>query len=139
MTWYLAVTPSKTKVPQGNATTTTPIVASSTQPLSARVIVSTPAAGERVGRSFSISGVAPNTWYFEASFPIQVRDPHDNLIATGHGQAQSDWMVEGLVPFTSSLVITGTYAGPASLILLRDNPSGLPENMDLVTIPIIIK
>ena len=145
MTAYLVFTPGRSNtsstVPASTttpSTVTTPI-ASSTELLSASVTVSTPVANATVGRAFAIAGVAPNGWYFEAVFPIQVRDPDDNLIATGQGHAESDWTIAGPVPFTASIALDGDYSGPADLILLRDNPSGLPENDDEVTVPIVIK
>ena len=120
------------------STTTTPI-ASSIEPLSTNVTVSAPAPNTIVGKTFTVSGIAPNGWYFEAVFPIQVRDPNDNLIATGQGHARGDWTAAGPVPFTSSITLDANYSGPADLILLRDNPSGLPQNSDEVTVPIVIK
>jgi hypothetical protein len=145
MTAYLVFTPGRQKtssnVPMSTTTpsmTATP-VASSTEPLSASVTVSAPVPNSTVGKTFAVTGIAPNGWYFEAVFPIQVRDPNDNLIATGQGHAQNDWTVAGPVAFTSSITLIGDYSGPADLILLRDNPSGLPENDDEVTMPIVIK
>jgi hypothetical protein len=144
MTWYLVVTPSKNAALTAPATSTVPSTkaaistASSSEPLSARVKVFSPASGASVERTFTISGVAPNAWYSEAVFPIQIRDGDDNLIASGQGHAQSDWTVDGPVPFIATITVTRVYSGPANLILLRDNPSGLPENSDEVTIPIIV-
>ena len=142
MTVYLVSTSFKgLHLDASNSTTTTGSasdISSSTEPLSAHVTVNTPRSGASVERTFTISGVAPGPWYFEAVFPIQIRDADDNLIATGHGQAQGDWMVEGPVPFSATISIDRPYSGPADLILLRDNPSMLPENSDEVTIPIII-
>lgn len=109
------------------------------EPLSARVSITQPASGAEVGGSFTVSGKAPGNWYFEASFPIQVRDAQGNVVARTHATAQSDWMTTELVAFTATVHIEGGYKGPADLILLRDNPSGLPENDDSTTIPIIIK
>lgn len=110
-----------------------------TEPLSARVSITQPVSGAEVGGSFTVSGKAPGNWYFEASFPIQVRDAQGTVIARTHATAQSDWMTTELVAFTATVHIEGGYKGPADLILLRDNPSGLPENDDSTTIPIIIK
>jgi len=111
----------------------------STQPLSAHVSITEPVSGGTVGDAFTVSGKAPGNWYFEASFPIQVRDVNGNVIGRSHANAQGDWMTTDLVSFTATINIEGGYKGPATLILLRDNPSGLPENDDSVTIPIIIK
>jgi hypothetical protein len=119
-----------------DATDTTP---TSTPPLSYTVMLDTPVFGAVVGKTFTVSGKAPGAWYFEASFPIQVRDDNGIVIARTYGQAQSNWMVDGLVAFSATTTIETSYSGPATLILLRDNPSGLPENDDSVSIPIVVQ
>lgn len=108
-------------------------------PLSARVTVDTPKKGSAVGTTFSVEGKAPGNWYFEASFPIQVRSEKGDVIGRGIAQAQSDWMTAELVAFKTTITIEGGYAGPARLILLRDNPSGLPEHDDAVEIDITVQ
>ena len=128
-------TPSATSTP---STSTTPAPAGE-EPLSARVSVSSPASGTTVGKSFAVVGEAPGNWYFEASFPIQVRDKDNNKIGQTIGQAQSDWMTTAQVPFSATMTLDASYSGPATLVLLRDNPSGLPENDDAVSIPIVIQ
>lgn len=128
-----------------------PIVATSTQststgqtppsgstPLSSRVSVTTPLPGAVVGHSVPVSGKAPGNWFFEASFPIQVRDLNGNIVGRAVAQAQSDWMTTNLVPFAATVVIDAGFTGPATLILLRDNPSGLPENDDSVEFAITV-
>lgn len=111
----------------------------SAAPLSARVSVTAPAEGSPVGQSFAVEGKAPGNWFFEASFPIQVRSEAGDILARSHGQAKGEWMTTNLVPFTASITLSSAYHGPALLILMRDNPSGLPENDDSVSIPITIK
>jgi len=39
------------------------------------------------------------------------------------------------VPFRVTLDV-GAYSGPATLVLKRDNPSGLPENDASISVPI---
>jgi hypothetical protein len=123
----------------GASTVSTTTVATSTQPLRDQVSVSYPQPGATVSHSFAVAGNAPGGWFFEAVFPIQVRDADGNLLARGIGKAQGDWMTSGLVAFTSDTITIENYSGPATLILNKDNPSGLPENDDLVTIPIVIQ
>jgi hypothetical protein len=144
LSWFLVTTPRSTVI---TAATSTPATHTTTQasgtkpstvPLSASVKVTAPASGASVERTFTVSGVAPNGWYYEAVFPIQIRDGDDNLIASGQGKAQSDWTVSGPVPFSATITVPANFSGPANLILLRDNPSGLPENFDEVTVSIII-
>ena len=108
-------------------------------PLHTKVEVTSPVSGASVEKTFDVKGEAPGNWFFEASFPIQVRDKDDNVIGRGHGSAQGDWMTESQVAFATTLHIDGNYSGPATLILLRDNPSGLPEKDDSLEIPIVIK
>ncbi len=43
------------------------------------------------------------------------------------------------VAFSSNIIVEGSYRGPATLILLKDNPSGLPEHDDALEIPIVIQ
>lgn len=106
--------------------------------LSSRVSVTSPKPGASVAAVFSVTGKAPGNWYFEASFPIIVSDADGNKIATSHGQAQGEWMTTELVPFTASIDV-GSYKGKATVNLLRDNPSGLPENDDSTSFDVVIQ
>lgn len=119
-----------------------PVVATSTpsgnQPLHERVVVTAPVPGATVGKTFTVTGEAPGNWYFEASFPVEVRDAADNKVGQGIAQAQSDWMTTAQVPFKTDVTVTG-YTGPATLVLTRDNPSDLPQNDDSLSIPILIQ
>ena len=119
-----------------------PVVATSkpvgTRPLHERVVVTSPLRGQAVPKTFPVTGEAPGNWYFEASFPIEVRDAGNNKIGQGIAQAQSDWMTTAQVPFVAAISV-GTYSGPATLVLVRDNPSGLPQNDDSLSIPIVIQ
>lgn len=128
-----------TSTPMTSTNVATSTMSTSTPPLSSTVVVDTPVFGAVVTKTFIVSGKAPGAWYFEASFPIQVRDDNGNVIANTHATAQSDWMTVGLVQFIATTTITTAYSGTATLILLRDNPSGLPENDDSVSVPIVVQ
>ena len=63
------------------------------------------------------------------------------IIAESFAQAQGEWMTEEYVPFEGKLVFNvPPDAGPQSLlgtlILRKDNPSGLPEHDDAFEIPV---
>ncbi len=116
-----------------------PVKPAADQPLSARVITTTPKPNTTVGATFAVKGEAPGNWFFEASFPIQVRDKDSNVIARTFASALGEWMTTEQVGFSSTIIIEGGYKGPATLILLKDNPSGLPEHDDAVEIPITIQ
>ncbi len=97
-----------------------------------------PLPGSTVSRTFTIKGEARGTWYFEASFPINVLDKDGNVLWAAPAQAEGDWMTTEFVPF-SALITIENYSGPATLVLKKDNPSGLPEHEDSVSFAIIIE
>lgn len=90
------------------------------------------------GKEFSVIGKARGTWFFEASFPIDVVAPNGNVITTGIAQAEGEWMTEEFVPFKADISV-GTYSGPATLVLKKDNPSGLAEHDASISFPITIE
>jgi len=105
---------------------------------SVNIRVTKPQPEEVVSSPLEIEGEARGSWYFEASFPIQLigEDDHD-LIAQGIAQAQGDWMTTDFVPFKARLEFTPPKAKTGTLILEKDNPSGLPENADHIKIPVL--
>ena len=139
LAWILFAVPAPAHAPTVATSTTSVATSTVDQPLHTRVIVTSPVTNASVGQNFSVSGEAPGNWYFEASFPIQVRDKDNNKIGQTTGQAQSDWMTTAQVPFAASITLSSVYHGPATLVLLKDNPSGLPENEDSLEIPIVIQ
>lgn len=108
------------------------------QQLEVRVVVDTPASGATVGQTFSVTGKAPGPWYFEASFPIEVRDANGTVVGQGIATALSDWMTVDDVNFEADVTMNG-YTGPATLVLMRDNPSALPENDGSVSMSIVVQ
>ncbi len=101
--------------------------------------VETPFPGAVTGKTFSVMGEARGYWYFEASFPIELLDANGNVLDTEVAQAQEEWMTEEFVPFSVMLTAPESYIGPATLVLHRDNPSGLPENDASIRIPITVE
>lgn len=102
--------------------------------------VTSPLAGEGVNDPIIVEGRARGTWYFEASFPVEVFDANGKLVSGGIATAKSDWMTTEFVPFRAELkffVRPETLNG--TLVLRNDNPSGLAENEKEVRIPIVFK
>lgn len=121
---------------QNNGTPPPPVA----QPFtSENVKVDEPLPNALVPKTFRVAGEARGTWYFEASFPVQVRDPDNNVVGQGIAQAGADWTTTEFVPFVAWPVVVTDYSGPAMLVLLKDNPSGLPENEDSVEFPIVLE
>jgi Immunoglobulin-like domain of bacterial spore germination len=132
--WKVAYAPVPAEITNEQVTAVTQAVAStSSEPLSNFVVVSEPVQDAKVKSPIKISGKAPGSWYFEGSFPVVVADQKGAKIGTGIAQAQGEWMTTELVPFSLSVDV-GSYKGVASVTLLRDNPSGLPENDDSVSV-----
>jgi hypothetical protein len=85
----------------------------------------------------TLTGRARGPWYFEASFPVELRDSSNTLIVTAVAQAQSDWMTENWVPFTVTLSFPAQPIGSTgTLVLKKDNPSGEPLNDASLVIPV---
>ncbi len=103
------------------------------------IAVDLPFPGAVTGKNFTVIGKARGTWFFEASFPVQVYDQNGNQLAQVVAQAQGDWMTENFVPFKAEVVVPSTYTGPATLVLHKDNPSGLPEHEASISFPITIE
>ena len=105
--------------------------------VSEKVKVTLPFPGATVLKEFIVTGEARGVWYFEASFPVEVHDPEGNVVGRGLATAKGEWMTEEFVPFSAPVNIEN-YSGPATLVLIKDNPSGLPEHDDSVSFGIIV-
>lgn len=122
--------------------------------LSELIKVSEPIVQTKVTSPLTIKGEARGSWFFEASFPIKLLNSKGKVIAKGIAQAKSDWMTNDFVPFEAELkfsapkTIDPSLSLPlvrggeiketeGSLILSKDNPSGLPANDNQIIIPVI--
>jgi hypothetical protein len=102
--------------------------------------IEAPAPNAQVSSPITVRGMARGPWFFEASFPITVTDQEGTVLGTGVAQAVGDWMTEDYVPFTATVAFTNAGgATNGSLILNKDNPSGLPEKDDSYTLPVTFK
>ncbi|MEK7554657.1 MAG: GerMN domain-containing protein [Patescibacteria group bacterium] len=98
-----------------------------------------PRPGEVIESPLLIDGEARGTWYFEASFPVVLLDEKGTVIATSHMEAQGEWMTEEFVPFKGTIAFTVPETETGTLVLKKDNPSGLPEHDDELRIPVRFK
>ena len=102
--------------------------------------VFSPHPGGVVGKEFVVVGKARGNWYFEGSFPVVVIGSDGNQIGAGIATATGEWMTTDFVEFQTELIdLPSAYMGPATLVLRRDNPSGLPENDASISIPIVVE
>jgi len=98
--------------------------------------ITSPRPNEIVGSPLVITGSARGMWFFEASFPVRLLDENGDELASGIATAEGEWMTEDFVPFTAELEFLLSGNGKGTLILERDNPSGLPENDDSLIVPV---
>jgi len=91
---------------------------------------------ETVSSPLVISGRARGYWFFEASFPVELLDDSGSVIASGIATAQDEWMTEAFVPFSATLEFSSPVTEKGTLILKKDNPSGLPEHDDRLVVPV---
>ncbi len=102
------------------------------------VRVETPRANEVVKSPLAVRGQARGPWFFEGSFPVRLLDDQGKELAVTPAQAQGEWMTEDFVPFKATLEFT-TNAKTGTLVLEKDNPSGLPEQANELRFPVIFK
>lgn len=99
--------------------------------------IDSPRPNQQITSPLKISGQARGTWFFEGDFPVVLTNWDGLIIAEGHATADDEWMTEDFVSFTAELNFDKEELyNRGSLILQKDNPSGLPENDDALEVPI---
>lgn len=138
--WYVSthsvvvmIPTSPTSTPS-TVVTSTPVVVTSTP--EAKIQLDTLVSGALLTSSSTITGRARGPWYFEASFPVELRDSNNVLLAQKPAQATSDWMTTDWVPFTVTLSFPSSTTATGTLIFKKDNPSGEPVNDDQFSIEV---
>lgn len=107
---------------------------------SPEVVLLAPVEGEEVTSPMTIRGQARGTWFWEGSFPVALTNWDGLIIGNGVATAKGDWMTDKFVPFEATLTYkTPTYSDRGTLILKKDNPSGLPEYDKSVEIQVKLK
>jgi hypothetical protein len=101
------------------------------------IVLETPRPGDKVTSPVVLKGSARGGWYFEASFPAFVYDSNGQELGVGVMQAGDDWMTEEFVPFESQITFSMPTTATGTLILRKDNPSGLPEHDNALLVPIV--
>ena len=109
-----------------------------TSPKGVAIKVYTPASNAQMVSPVIVLGEVPGSWSFEAVFPVKLLGSDGSLIARGTAQLLGSWTTDQLVPFSVKIIYnTNAVArGDGTLVLQKDNPSGLTANDDSVSIPI---
>lgn len=98
-----------------------------------------PQHNEVVKSSLRVQGQARGSWFFEAQFPVKILDANGKVLGTAVATATGEWMTENFVPFTAEITFETSTTTTGTLVLERDNPSGLPQNDDSLRIPVKFK
>ncbi len=85
---------------------------------------------------FTLRGDARGSWYFEGSFPVELRDADGSVIAMGVARAEGEWMTTNYVPFSTTLIFAPPSTATGTIVLKKDNPSGEPQNDASLEIPV---
>lgn len=93
-----------------------------------RIRLARPLAGASVRSPLQIAGEARGPWFFEASFPVTLLDAHGGVLAQSPAQAGGEWMTEGFVPFAAQLTFPPPATPTGTLVLHKNNPTGLSEH-----------
>lgn len=101
-----------------------------------KIVLSSPRPLQRVTSPLPISGKARGAWFFEASFPVEVVDANGNSLGKTAIHAQGEWMTEDFVDFKGEIIFKKPTTKTGSLIIKKDNPSGLPENEETLMVPV---
>ncbi|OGZ04740.1 MAG: hypothetical protein A2648_02775 [Candidatus Lloydbacteria bacterium RIFCSPHIGHO2_01_FULL_41_20] len=108
-----------------------------TQPMvNDKILITLPLPNSIVKNPLTVKGEARGNWYFEASFPVKIFDSNEKQLGIIPAQAKGDWMTTAFVPFEANLFFELSTTESGTLVLEKDNPSGLPEHDDSISIPI---
>ena len=104
--------------------------------------VDSPLPGELVTSPLTIRGRARGNWFFEGDFPVILTNWDGLIIAQHHATARGEWMTTEFVPFEAVIEFEippdiGDFSRRGSLILQKDNPSGLPQFDDALEFTVV--
>ncbi len=97
-----------------------------------------PASGSTNKSPLQVAGIAPGPWYFEASFPIELRATDGTILGVAPAHATEEWMTTGPVHFSTTIPFKVSKKTEAVLILKKDNPSGDPKNDASYEVPVTL-
>jgi len=101
------------------------------------IMLESPLPGAKISSPLTIKGRARGTWFFEGDFPVILEDGQGKSIALSYATAKGEWMTADFVDFEGIINFKGYLSGQkGTLILKKDNPTGLPKFDDSLEISI---
>lgn len=126
-----------TPTPTASSASDAPQTSSPPSENPSEVTVLEPKAGSTVKSPFVIKGQAPGSWLFEGQTIARLERTDGTIITQSILLAESEWMTVEQVNFSGSMKFTKP-AGvtEVNLVIVKENPSGLPENDDSFIVPL---
>lgn len=103
------------------------------------IFLKTPIINETIENPVLIEGSARGFWFFEAEFPIKIFDESGNLLGLALARSKGDWMTENFVEFEAILEFKEPLTAKGTIVLEKNNPSGLAEYDDNLILPVKFK
>lgn len=101
--------------------------------------ITQPRPNTAITSPLTVQGNARGSWFFEGTFEVYVLDENGTEIARSFAQAQDDWMTEDFVYYESNLMFEKPTTAKGTLVLEKNNASGLPEHNDKLLVPVLFK
>jgi hypothetical protein len=104
------------------------------------ILLDSPLPGAAISSPLKIQGQARGTWFFEGDFPVILFNSQAEKIAESYATAKGEWMTENFVEFEGIISFESSLSGQqGTLILKKDNPTGLAQFDDELKIPVHFK
>ncbi len=104
-----------------------------------KIISEYPRPGDQLTSPVTIKGTATGSWFFEASFGVELYDGNGIKIASGIAETKDEWMTEDFISYESVLTFAIPSTTDGYLLLKKDNPSGLTENDNFLRVPVTFR
>jgi hypothetical protein len=100
--------------------------------------VATPVANARVASPLTVSGAAPEAWFFEDQFDAILLGDDGVVYAQAPARASADWSGQGPKPFAAEFAFSVSAETPAT-ILLQERATDEEQDEPLeVRIPVVL-
>jgi len=116
------------------------LMATTTENDTLPIVVYIPKDNQEVENPIIIKGKAKGSWFFEGQFPIDLIDTSGNILSSSVAIAESDWVTEKYINFSSELTYSkSTTTKQVIVVLHKNNSSGNPNFDKQILIPVVLK
>ncbi len=99
-----------------------------------------PLPNQYISSPLTIKGYARGNWFFEGDFPIILTNWDGLIISESYASTKENWMTEDFIPFQGTLEFEKPeYLNRGTLILKKDNPTGLSQFDDALEINVFFE